>query len=34
MKYYIENWLKNSLSKIVEQDKEEVIATGQGISGK
>jgi ATP:corrinoid adenosyltransferase len=31
MRDYIENWLKNALTKITKPDQEEVVATGQRI---
>jgi hypothetical protein len=34
MRDYIENWLKNALTKIMEPDQEEVVTNGQGIPTK
>jgi hypothetical protein len=31
MRDYVENWLKNSLTKITKPHQEEVVATGHGI---
>jgi hypothetical protein len=34
MRDYIQNWLKNALTKTTQRDQEEVVATGHGIPMK